>query len=144
MINQYHNLSLEDGYLYLSGSSFNIGGDYGTNKDVKRSVIIENVKTFKRYETEISYIDNGEYKITLVVPDNLDKTRAWFSNKVDVSSLEKGTYAIYIKTTTNVEDYGELNDIFSRKITTTMNHNDKNYSLKVDETERFRIELIIS
>ena len=66
------------------------------------------------------YIDNGEYKITLLVPDNKDKTRAWFSNKIDISNLEKGTYAIYIHTIANVDDASELNDIFARSINSKM------------------------
>ena len=58
-----------------------------------------------------------------------------------MSNLNKGTYAIYIETKTNVEDYGELNDIFQREITSTMTYNDKTYSLKINENQRFRLEL---
>ena len=143
MINQYENISLEDNSLVISGSSFNVGGDYSVKTDVKREIIFENIKTFERKEFDLGYIDNGTYKITLVVPDNLDKTRAWFNNKIDISSLEKGTYAIYIKTQSNIEDYGELNDIFLRELNTTMNVEDKKYSLKINKEQRFRLELIV-
>ncbi len=143
MFNQYQNIELKDGNLKISGTSFNVGGDYSTKKDVKRKIIFENINTFKRYEFDLDYVDNGDYKITLVVPDNLDKTRAWFNKSIDLTSLEKGTYAIYIKTTSNVEDYGELIDIFARELPKSNPYKDRNYSLKLNENARFRIELTI-
>lgn len=141
MINQYQSISLENGLLKLYGSSFNVGGNYNTSVNVERNIIFENITTFERYKFDLGYIDNGEYKITLLVPDNLDKTRAWFNKSIDISNLNKGTYAIYIETKTNVEDYGELNDIFQRQIMSTMSCNDKTYSLKINENQRFRLEL---
>lgn len=141
MINQYQSISLENGLLKLYGSSFNVGGNYNTSVNVERSIIFENITTYERYKFDLGYIDNGEYKITLLVPDNLDKTRAWFNKSIDISNLNKGTYAIYIETKTNVEDYGELNDIFQREITSTMSYNNKTYSIKINENQRFRLEL---
>lgn len=141
MINQYQSISLENGLLKLYGSSFNVGGNYNTSVNVERSIIFENTTTYERYKFDLGYIDNGEYKITLLVPDNLDKTRAWFNRSIDISNLNKGTYAIYIETKTNVEDYGELNDIFQREITSTMSYNNKTYSIKINENQRFRLEL---
>lgn len=141
MINQYQSISLENGLLKLYGSSFNVGGNYNTSVNVERSIIFENTTTYERYKFDLGYIDNGEYKITLLVPDNLDKTRAWFNKSIDISNLNKGTYAIYIETKTNVEDYGELNDIFQRQITSTMSYNNKTYSIKINENQRFRLEL---
>ena len=141
MINQYQSISLVNGLLKLYGSSFNVGGNYNTSVNVERSIIFENITTYERYKFDLGYIDNGEYKITLLVPDNLDKTRAWFNKSIDISNLNKGTYAIYIETKTNVEDYGELNDIFQREITSTMTYNDKTYSIKINENQRFRLEL---
>ena len=143
MFNQYQEIDLKDGNLIITGSSFNVGGDYGKESEVERKIIFENVKTFEKFESDLGYIDNGPYKITLIVPDNKDKTRAWFNNKIDISNLEKGTYAIYINTKTNINDYGELNDIFLRDINSTMNINDKKYSLKVNKDQRFRLELIV-
>lgn len=143
MINQYQDIKLEDGNLVISGSSFNVGGDYSKSTDVKREIVFENTKTYERYTSNLGYIDNGEYQITLLVPDNKDKTRAWFNNKIDISNLEKGKYAIYIHTITNVDDASELNDIFARSIDSKMSINGKNYSLKVNKNERFRIELVV-
>ena len=137
MFNQYESINIEDGKLNIYGSSFNVGGNYSKDKEIKRSIVFENTKTYERYEYDLGYIDNGEYVITLIVPDKLDKTRAWFKNNIDLKELEKGTYAIYIKTESNVIDYGELNDIFERTITLK----DNNYSLKVNKNQRFRLEL---
>lgn len=141
MFNQYQDIELKDGKLNISGSSFNVGGDYSKNVEVDRKIIFENIKTFERFEYDLGYIDDGDYKITLIVPDNLDKTRAWFKNSIDLSLLEKGTYAIYIKTTSNISDAGELNDIFLRDITSATTSGEKKYSIRVNKDQRFRLEL---
>ena len=141
MINQYQTLSLSDGKLKIYGSSFNVGGDYSTSKNVVRNIIFENIKTFDRYKYDLGYIDNGEYKISLIVPDNCDKTRAWFNKEIDISGLDKGEYAIYIESITNIADYSELNDIFQRSLNVSMSYNDKTYTLRLNKKERFRIEL---
>lgn len=141
MFNQYQDIELKDGKLNISGSSFNVGGNYSKDTNVTRKIIFENIKTYERFEYDLGYIDNGEYKITLVVPDNLDKTRGWFKNSIDLSELEKGTYAIYIKTESNISDYGELNDIFVREISSSTTIGDKKYSISVNKDQRFRLEL---
>lgn len=141
MFNQYQDIELKDGKLNISGSSFNVGGNYSKQIEVSRKIIFENIKTFERYEYDLGYIDNGEYAITLVVPDNLDKTRAWFKNSIDLSELPKGTYSINIKTESNISDYGELNDVFLREISSTTSSGDKKYSIKVNKNQRFRLEL---
>ena len=143
MINQYHEMVLKDGKLNISGSSFNIGGNYSTSTTVTRTIIFENTSTYERYEFNLGYIDNGPYAITLIVSDGLSKTRAWFNSSIDISSLPKGNYAIYIKTKSNVEDYDELSDIFSRDITTSMTSNEKMYTLKINEAQRFRVEMLV-
>ena len=137
MFNQYESIEIKNGKLSINGSSFNVGGDYSKNKEVKRTIVFENTKTYKRYEYDLGYVDDGLYPITLIVSDKLDKTRAWFKNNIDLKELEKGNYAIYIKTDTNISDYGELNDIFDRVIKSS----DSNYSLKVNKNQRFRLEL---
>lgn len=141
MFNQYQDIELKDGKLNISGSSFNVGGNYSKDTNVERKIVFENIKTFERFEFDLGYIDDGEYPITLVVPDNLDKTRAWFRNSVDLSTLEKGTYAIYIHTKSNVNDAGELNDVFLREITSTTTIGEKKYSISVNKDKRFRLEL---
>ena len=137
MFNQYQTIDIKDGKLNILGSSFNVNGIYSVKREINRTIVFEDIKTYKRYEYDLGYIDEGPYQITLVVPDNYSKNRAWFNNNIDLSELEKGTYAIYIKTETNISDYGELNDIFLRHIKVS----DSNYSLSVNKNQRFRLEL---
>ena len=137
MFNQYQTIDIKDGKLNILGSSFNVNGIYSVKREINRTIVFEDIKTYKRYEYDLGYIDEGPYQITLVVPDNYSKNRAWFNNNIDLSELEKGTYAIYIKTETNISDYGELNDIFLRDIKVS----DSNYSLSVNKNQRFRLEL---
>lgn len=143
MFNQYQDISLTEGKLNIKGTSFNVGGNYSTSTNVERKIIFENINTFERFEYNLGYIDNGDYEVKLIVPDNMDKTRAWFNNSIDISNLEKGTYAIYIRSITNVDDYGELNDIFNSKIDSTMVVGDKTYSISVNQNKRFRLELSV-
>ncbi len=143
MFNQYQSIELKDGNLILTGSSFNVGGNYSTEINVERKIVFENVDTFERYEYDLSYIDTGEYEITLIVPDNLSKTRAWFSKSVSLSEIKKGTYAIYIKTKSNIEDAGELNDIFNRTIESSTTVGDNKVSISINKNQRFRLELNI-
>lgn len=143
MFNQYQDIELKEGKLYITGSSFNVGGNYSKDTSVERTIVFENTTTFERIEYDLGYIDNGEYPITLIVPDNLDKTRAWFKNTIDLSELQVGTYAIYIHTKSNVDDAFELNDIFLRDINSTTTINDKTYSININKDSRFRLELIV-
>jgi len=143
MFNQYQDIELKDGKLNITGSSFNVGGNYSKETEVTRKIVFENTKTYERHEYDLGYIDNGDYEITLIVPDKLDKTRAWFKNSIDLKDLEKGTYAIYIHTKSNVDDAGELNDIFLREITSSTTIDGKKYTLKANKNQRFRLELSV-
>ena len=45
-----------------------------------------------------------------------DKTRAWFDKTIDISNIKEGNYAIYITNKSNLEDYGELNELLLRDL----------------------------
>ena len=100
-------------------------------------------QTYKKISGSLSTITDGDYAITLRVPDGFDKTKAWFDGEIDISNLEKGTYAIYIANEANINDFAELNDIFGKTITSKTTINGKNYSLKVNSDARYRVELIV-
>ena len=109
--------------------------------DIKRELIFENIDNFERISYDLSYIEDGPYKVELPVSDGKDKTRAWFKKTIDLSNLTPGNYAIYIKTTSNDKTYyGELVDVaytdFS-KINT-----DKYIFTRVDDS-RLRVELTV-
>lgn len=144
MYNSFTQLNFDGTNLHIRGNSHNIGVDYGVGQNVVRSIILENVNTFKRYSYNVGSITNGDYTIDLRVSDGKDKTRAWYDASLNLASLPSGTYAIYVKTASDGhEDYGELNDIAYKTIdaeTTINNH--RAYVRRVDE-KRFRIELVI-
>ena len=65
----------------------------------KRELIFENTKTYERYSFDLGSITNGDYKITLAVSDNCDKTRAWYQKAINLETLPSGSYALYIRNT---------------------------------------------
>ena len=139
MYNFFNELSLTNNTLKITGTSHSASVSYSKKDTVKREIIFENIKTFKRYSYDLSYIDNGPYEVVLPVTDNKDKTRAWFKKEINLSNLEKGTYAIYIKTTSNnLTYYGELIDI---AYTDFKSINTDKYNFKRIDNKRLRLEL---
>ena len=145
MYNYSRLTEFKDGKLRIRGCSFNVGGDYSKNKKVERKLIFENQETFERKEFDIGYIDNGDYIIRLNIPDGKDKTRAWFDTLIDVKDLPKGIYSIYIRTKTDgVDDSSKINDVFNPNLSNQkLNINNKNYSLRINQDEKYTIELIV-
>ena len=143
MITGYSNISFEGNKLKIRGFAHNVNGDYSLNASVSRTIMLENTATYKKISGSLSTITDGDYAITLRVPDGFDKTKAWFDGEIDISNLEKGTYAIYIANEANINDFAELNDIFGKTITSKTTINGKNYSLKVNSDARYRVELIV-
>ena len=131
-------------YNAYSKIDYSIGGNYSINSNVKRKIVFENTKTFERYSFDnIGSIINGDYEVELVSSDGFDKTRAWYEARIDVSNIPKGEYAIYIYTGSNISDFGELQDKFYRRINTSFNLNNKNYSFTVDKNNRYRVIMIV-
>lgn len=141
--NEYSTINFKDNKLVIKGASHIIGGNYSKDTEVKRSLTLENIETFETYTYDIGSITTGDYVIELRVPDGFDKTRGWFETNIDLSNLKNGTYAIYISTSSNISDFGELQDIFSRKIESNLTYNGKNYSFSVNRNKRYRIELVV-
>jgi Beta- N-acetylglucosaminidase len=131
-----------DNKLHIMAAAYSVGIDMGVNANVTRKIIFENTKTFEKFEFDGSYIDNGPFEMKLLTTDGFGKTRAWFNKDLDISSIPKGNYAIYIASSSNKSDYGEFTEILLRPITTKqITISGKKYSLKVNNKERFRIEL---
>ncbi len=144
MFNNYKSLNFDGKYLNIIGTSYNINADYSANKTVERTLIFENIYTEDRYSYDIGSFVGSE--IPLRLSDGKSKVRGWFdtTNKVDISNLPIGQYIIYIKTKTdNIEDHGELNDIFLKNITSTTVVNGKHYSISINKNARFRLELTV-
>ena len=61
-----------------------------------------------------------------------------------LSKIEKGEYAIYISTKSNISDYGELNELLFRSLDDVILEQDgKKYSFRINKNLRYRIELIV-
>ena len=145
MYNLFEEIGFKDNSLVITGTSHNVGIDYHTNKTVTRKIVLENISTFKRYEQEVGSITNGRYVVDLKVSDGCDKTRAWFEGGINISSLEKGTYAIYVVTSVDgFSDFGELRDLTYRTFDEKMTLNGKTYTLRRVDSKRFRMELVVS
>ena len=139
MYNFFNEIKLSNNNLTITGTSHSIGSSYSKKDDVKREMIFENTKTYERYSYDIGYIDNGLYQVTLPVSDNLDKTRAWYQKTIDLTKLEKGLYAIYLKTTSNSKTYyGELIDVAYTDFTKI---NTNKYKFSRNDLKRLRLEL---
>ena len=145
MFNQYYSIELKDGILDLVGTSHNVGGNYSNESSIDREVYITNVDTLENViSKKTDLLEQKPYNVSLRVSDNLDKTNAWYKTSIDVSKLEKGRYIIYVRTKVKeVEDYGEVNDILFTDIKTSMEYNDKKYSIIRNDDRRFRLELIV-
>ncbi len=149
MYNQYYSMNFSGSNFNLKGVSHSIGGNYGSGQTVTRELVIENIATLERVKSiSIGSTTDKAYNVTLKVPDGYDKTRAWYNANIDISDLDKGTYAIYIRTKSgSVDDYGEVYDyLFSNiNVSTTYQKEGTTYKAKIvrNNNKRFRLELII-
>ena len=134
---------LDGDNLNLSGTSYALKTNYKASDNVEREVIFENKKThIISYKEDIGSITDGPYKITSTTGN--DMTRAWFNSDIDISSLTKGTYIIYIRTKVgDVDDYSELADSAYSDLSDTSEFDGKKASLKRNNDQRIRLELVI-
>jgi len=143
MYNSYNTISMSNGSLNITGYSFNINGDYKTS--VKRYLVLENIETEKKYTFDIGSTKGNN--IALNVDDGMNRSYAWFdtTNKINLSSIEKGNYIVYIRTQSlnGIDDYGELRDIFLKTLPSSAKINNKTYELYLNKDNWFRLELIV-
>lgn len=140
--NQYRVLEFIDNNLHIKGTSYSYGMNLSTNTNVERKIIFENTTTYQKYTFDLGSTKDGLYQAGTNLGDNEPKDKAWFDSNIDISSLPKGNYAIYISTKSNVSDYGEFTEALGRdvsKVTKTINN--KNYTFKLVKDKRYRIEL---
>lgn len=142
MYNFFNEISLNNDSLTLKGTSHSIGVNFGILDQVERKIIFEEKNTFKRYEFDLGSIIDGDYPITLAVSDNCDKTKAWYLNTINLSTLPNGQYVIYIKNkVNNIAYYGELIDI---AYTDFSKINNQKYLLNRNDNIRLRLELTVN
>ena len=139
MYNFFTNMKLDNSKLTIKGTSHSYGVNFGVNETLTRKLVLENTSDFTRYEFDLGSITNGDYQVTLIVSDNLDKTRAWYNNTVDLSEVKSGNYIVYLKNTVNnITYYGELIDV---AYTDFSKINNENYIFKRNDDIRLRVEL---
>ena len=142
MTNNYDNMEFTNNMLRVVGTSYNYGISYDKNNFVSRTLILENKKTFKQYKFDLGYTTSGSYPVS--ISDKLDKSLAWYDKKIDVSTLEKGTYAFIVNTKTkNVDDYGDVSDVFGSINEASATINKKKYTIILNKKRNNRIELVV-
>ncbi len=143
MINSYKEIRLNENSLFIKGTSYNIGNSYAPSKEVKRSIIFENKKTYERFAFDVGSIVGID--IPLNTSDGFTRERGWFEKTIDISSIPVGDYIIYVQTSVDaLNDFGELNDIFMKdlsKVSSTFNS--KKVTFTLNQNKRFRIEMHI-
>ena len=141
---KYINFKFNNNKLYLKGCSYSYGMNLSPSSNVSRSIIFENKDTYETYTKNLGSITNGNYKVALPVPDNLDKTRAWYEATIDLSDIPKGEYVIYITTTSNITDIFEMTERLSRSLSDVKaTINNKEYSFIINYNRGSRIEMIV-
>ena len=134
-----------DNKLHLKGASYSYGMDLSKNAKVDRKLIFENKETYETYEFDLGSTTEGLYNVALPVSDNFDKTRAWYDATLDITTLSKGKYRLYITTTSNVTDYSEFTDNLGRNLSKKkITINDKTYQFSLNLTDGNCIELEVS
>ena len=130
--------------LHLRGNCYSYNMNLNKNAKVNRTIIFENINTYKSYYKDLGSITTGDYNVILPVKDNLDKTRAWYDKELDISDLPKGKYIIYIRTEANIIDIGEMREKLGRSLNSVKNTiNKKDYSFIINKNRGNRIELVI-
>lgn len=131
--------------LHLKGASYSYGMDLGSSVSLTRNIIFENQENYQTYTYSLGSITNGMYTVALPVSDGYDKTRAWYDAMIDISDLPKGTYTIYISTSSNVRDISEFTDILGRSLEDKkIVINKKNYQFRLNLDKGNIIELIVT
>lgn len=145
MRNQIHSASFSGNNLKLMGLSHNTQGNYSKSTNVERWIYLENIVTKEIVRTySVGYIDNGPFATRLPVSDGFDKTRAWYDATMDISTLERGRYAIIVRTKTGtIDDHGEIYDYQWSQLPTKISINGKTYSVVRNNTTRYRLELVV-
>ena len=142
MTNNYDSIDFIDNKLKIVGTSYNYGIRYKQEDNIERKLILENTNNFKQYTYDIGSTKDGSYEVK--ISDNIDKSYAWYDSLIDVSNLEKGTYAMIVYTKTkDVEDYGEIVNIFGTINSKTASINNKKYTTTINLKRNKRIELVV-
>ena len=138
MVNGYDEIKWNNNKLSILGYSYDYQGVYDKKENVTRKMILENNST---YEQTVFDLGSTKGPFDLITLDGKDKTYAWYENELDLASLPKGEYTLYVYTKTgNAENYDVIPDMFkSLNLSTTINN--KKYTIYCNRSRNNRIEL---
>ena len=148
-VNQYsivNDLEFVNNKLHIVSATYSVGVDMRKQTTLNRNLIFENIDTFERKIYNVGSLVTPVYPINLINADKFGKAkdRAWFDKTIDISDLEKGTYAIYVTNQSNISDYGELYDVlFADLSNAKATINGKQFIFQLNESKRNRIELVV-
>lgn len=134
----------ENNLLHINGYTYSYGMDLKESANVSRKIIFENQETLQTTTFKLNAI-KGLYDPILPTSDSLSKTLSWYDADLDLSGLSKGTYRIYLATSSNISDISEVTDLFNQdfsKVTTIING--KKYSIQTNLGKGNTVELIVS
>lgn len=134
----------ENGLLHINGYTYSYGMDLKESANVSRKIIFENQETLQTTTFKLEAI-KGLYDPILPTSDSLAKTLSWYDADLDLSSLPKGTYRIYLATSSNISDISELTDLFNQDFSKVMAIiKDKKYTIHTNLERGNILELIVS
>ena len=141
MYNFFNEIKLDNKNLLIKGTSHNVGINFGEKDSVVRQIVFENKETFDRYSFDLGSITTGDYPITLAVSDNCDKLKAWYNKVINIETIPKGNYVVYILNDVNgVKYHGELIDVMYTDFKTI---NNNKYQFVRNDDIRLRLELTV-
>ena len=133
--------------LYLKGASYSSGVDMRAGVELERNIVFENKNTFDTYSFELGYLNNGPYMVSLFSNDKFGKNKdlAWYEKGIDISTLDKGTYVIYVTNKSNISDFGELKDMLMLGDYNKAKgeYDGRSYEITLNKKVRYRLELTI-
>ena len=134
-----------DNLLHVRGLSYSYGMDLSNQGTTTRKLLFENKETYDVYSKSLDYVTNGDYVAPLPENDNLDKTRAWYDKTIDLKDIPKGTYILYVTTTSHGKtDISEMTEKMGRSLDDVVKVIDrKRYSFKINYQKGSRIEMTV-
>lgn len=135
----------ESNLLHLKGVSYSFGMDLGSDANVTRRIIFEDLSNYQNiYTFDLDSTDGGLYDVSLPVDDNLSKNRAWYDKIIDISDISEGRYVIYITTSSNITDISEFTEKLNRQLNDVNSViNGKKFSFEINNSRGNRIELVV-
>lgn len=138
-------INWEGNKLALVGTAFSYNMNLSNNITVSRNLVIENITTKETFTYALKTLTKGPFNVVLPTNDNLSKDQAWYDEQIDLTTLPKGKYALYVSVKSNKSDFSYLSNPLRRDLANlTKTINDKTYTFSMNSKLLERVELTIS